>query len=341
VLATLATLIIAPFIGAWLGWNSETVFNAQLIAPLAFANANATPKGLLRLYGRFDLLTIHATVTPAARLCGIAVAAYVDASLTVYLALWLIAGLLGTVVVAQLALGEARRHGCLAGFDLSLAHLTRDNRGVWRFSVLSNLHSTMALIPGHFSTFLIGAILGPMAAGLFKVARELGTAFAKPVDLINQAVYPDIARLVVAQEWSRLRRTVLNAGTLAAAMSALVTLVILIAGGPVIVAIFGQGYEASLPVLILMSLSTAIAVAAFAVDPMMYAFGRPGASLITAIIANGVFVALLVWRIPLDGLIAAGWAYLGLGIATVVISGIWFLRTIPVPVTAVPAGQLR
>ena len=277
--ATIATIIIAPFVGAWLGWNGDVVFDAQLIAAIAFANANATPKGLLRLFGRFDLLTVHAAITPAARLAGIVVAYGLDAPITAYLIVWLVAGLCGAGVAIWLAWREANRHRCFVGLDLSLSGLARENPGVWRFTLISNLHSTLALIPGQFSTFIVGALLGPHAAGLFKIAREVGTGIAKPVDLINQTVYPDIARLVASQEWSRLRRTVVSAGALAAGVSAIATLIIALWGEPAIVLIFGEEYGPAVPVLLLMSLATTISVTVFAVDPMMYAFGRPGIAL--------------------------------------------------------------
>lgn len=328
-LAAAATILVAPLVGALLGWNEDIIFNAQIIAPLALTNANATPKGLLRLFGRFDLLMIHALVTPAARLAGACVAAVMGAPLGFYLAVWLLAGLVGAGVAIFLAAREAARHDCIAGFDGSLRRLGSENAGVWRFSILSNLHSTIALVPEHLSTFLIGTILGPAAAGLFRVAREVGTGLAKPVDLLNQSVFPDIARLVVSRDWRRLRGTVIRAGLFAAGTSAIVTLLIVIAGELAVIVVFGEDFAEAVPVLILISLSTTIAVLGFAVVPMMYALGRPAAPLVTSLIANTVFIALLLWRVPVDGISGAGLAYLGLAIATLLISIVWAAQTMP------------
>jgi O-antigen/teichoic acid export membrane protein len=328
-IAMMVTVIIAPLIGGALGWSADMIFDAQLIAPLALINTNATPKGMLRLFGRFDLLTLLSIVIPTGRLLGVGLAYILGAPIRIYLILWFIAGLLGVAVAMWLGFREAHRRGCLAGMDWSLRHLRQENKGVWRFSLVANLHSTMAMVPGQLSIFLVGAILDPAAAGLFKIAREIGSGIAKPVDLINQAVYPDIARLVASREWRRLKRTVIGAGAVAAGISGLVTALIAVVGGPLLAAIFGRVFADAAPVLVLMSLATTVMVMTFAVDPMMYALGRPGRLLITSILATVIFLAILWWRLPVDGLIGAGWAYLAMSACTFVMSTIWALHSVP------------
>ena len=325
-IAMMAALLLAPPIGQWLGWDARLILAAQLIAPLALTNAIATPKGMLRLFGRFDLLTKHVAVTPAARLVGVGIAFAVGGALPLYLALWLLAGLVGALVALALGWREAARRALLTGFDLRMRRLGADNPGIWRFSILSNLHSSVLLIPSQLSTFLVGALLNPAAAGLFKVARELGTGLAKPIDLLNQSVYPDVARLVAGGEWARLRRTVIHSGMIAAAAGGIITLLILVLGRPLIVLVFGPEYLLALPVLALISIATTIAVAVFAIDPALYAFGRPSAPLLTAVVANLVFVAILVWRLGEDGLAGAGFAFIAASLVTVLGSLFWFRR---------------
>jgi O-antigen/teichoic acid export membrane protein len=326
--ATVAAILLAPVIGGWLGWNDQLIGAAQLIAPLAFTNAIATPKGILRLFGRFDLLAKHVTVTPAARLLGVGIAYAAGAPLTTYLALWLAAGLIGAVVGLWLAWREAARQGMLGGMDLSMNGLTAENPGLWGFTIISNIHSTFALIPNQLATFLAGALLAPAAAGLFKVAQELGTGLAKPVDLLNQSVYPDVARLVAARQWKRLKRTIFHAGAIAAGASAAVTLLMLLAGEPLISTVFGPAYVRALDVLILILIATTISVSAFAVDPALYAFGKTSRPLFTALAANAVFVAVLVFALPEHGIIAGGWAYLAASGVTVAMAALWLRATL-------------
>jgi len=152
------------------------------------------------------------------------------------------------------------------------------------------------------------------------VAREIGAALSRPVLLLNQTVYPDVARFVVAREWARLKRLYVRAGMLAVAVNGAATLLIVLMGKWLIFSLFGPAYLAGLPVLIMISVATTISVSVFATEPVMHALGRPTPPLVIAVAANLVFLALLLWRVPLDGLVGAGWAYLAAGLITTVLS---------------------
>jgi O-antigen/teichoic acid export membrane protein len=75
-----------------------------------------------------------------------------------------------------------------------------------------------------------------------------------------------------------------------------------------------------------MSLATTIMVMTFAVDPMIYAFGRPGKLVITSTVATMLFIFLLWWRLPVDGLIGAGFAYLAMASVTGLMSVGWAVQ---------------
>ena len=312
-LAAAAAVMIAPFLARRLDWGPHLVLLAQLAAPLSFANAISTQKGVLRLLGRFDLLTTHAIVTPGLRLVFFASLWAAQAPLGWYLAMWLVAGWAGAAVAFWFAWREAGRRGLLAGIDGSLRRLADANAGVWRFSIVSNLNSSVALIPTHLSVLLVAGILGPAAAGVFRIAREVGTGMLKPVDLVNQALYPDMARLVTTRNWRRLTRAAVRAGLAAAATGAAVTLLILVAGNGIVNLVFGRAFQAAVPILIAMGAATSIRVSAFAADPVMYALGRPEIPLLLSIASAGLFVAILLWRLPIDGLPGSGWAFMGMG----------------------------
>lgn len=328
IVATLATLLLAPLMVGWFGWDAAGISEARLIAPLALAGAIATPKAMLRLFDRFDLLTSFILITPGVRLAGAILGWAVGAGMIYWLALWMLAGFAGAVAALWMAWREAARRGLLAGIGISPRELTDENPGLWRFSLVTNLSSSLALIPTQLSTVLVGAILGPAAAGIFKIARELGTAFGRPVDLLNQSVFPDVARLVAADQWARLRRTITHAGLIASGASLLITLLLLVVGGPLISFAFGSGYRPALPVLIAISAATTLQVALVAVEPALHAMGRAGAALVTALCANLAFALLLLWRLPRDGLMGAGVAFVGASLVALALSAFWLRRAV-------------
>lgn len=327
--AMLVCILVAPIVGARLGWSRDLVMLAQLAAPLSYANAISTPKGMLRLFGRFDLLTTHSTVVPAIRLVAVAILALTKASLFWYVIAWLIAGWGGAAAGFWFGWREARRRTMLRGIDGSLGGLHHRNAGVWRFSIFSNLNSSVGLIPTQLAVLIVASILGAAAAGVFRVAREVGTGMLKPVDVINQTIYPDMARLVATRNWRRLTRAAMRAGITACGVGLAVLLVILFAGDLLVGLIFGKEFVAAVPILTLMALGTSIRVLAFAADPIMYALGRPGYPLVLSLISAVLFIAVMVWRLPIDGAAGAGWAFLVMGATSGLLSALtaaWLIR---------------
>lgn len=325
-LAGIAAVALAPFFGARMGWNADLILLSQLAAPLALANAVATPKAMLRLFNRFDLLTVQAVVTPAVRLALVAVLALTGASLGWYIGVWVVAGWAGTAAGLFFGWREARRRGVLAGLDLSLKRLSDENPGMWRFAIVSNLNSSVGLVPTQLAVVLVGWLLGPSAAGIFRIVREVGTGMMKPIDLMNQALYPDLARLIAARAWDRLRRAAVRAGLAASGVGLLVSVLIWLIGGTIVGTVFGDDFRAAAPVLVAVGLGTTIRVLAFPADPIMYALGRPSVPLMLAIVSALLFVGLMLWRLPIDGLIGAGWAFVGMGAMQALLSSIAAVR---------------
>ena len=326
--AMVLAVLLAPAVASFLEWDARIVFYAQCFAPLALANAIATPKGMLRLFDRFDLLARHVMVTPAVRLAGSAVAFLLDAPLPAYLAVWLIAGYAGAAVALGMAWRQAARRGLLAGLNADLRGLSRCNPGVWRFMAISNVYSTLALVPNYLSVFLVGGIVGPVAAGLYKIAREIGTAIAKPVDLLNQALYPDIARLASAHDWHNLTWIAIRAGLLAGGVGALLLLAVMLAGETIVAALFGADFVDATPVLRLLVLATAISVTVFASEPVLYALGRPDVLLKMSVLVNGVLFGLMAWMLQVMGLIGAGWASVATALLGALLSTLCTLATL-------------
>ncbi len=319
--AGLAMVAAAPLFAQWLGWNDGLTELARATAPLTFASAVGTSKGMLRLFDRYDILSWHAIVTPSARLILIAVAALSGASLGWYLASWVVAGWLGTFAAAALAWREAHRKDLLGGLTPSLRGLGNAHPGMWRFAFFSNLNSSLAMVPTHLATVIVAAQLGDSAAGAYRIAREVAAGMLKPLDLINQAIFPDLARLIFGREWKRLRKTALRGGINGTAIFAGVTVVIALAGEFFLEHIFGHDFAVAAPLLVAIGVATTLRVTVFAANPVIYALGRPDIAVVLSLLTGGLFVAVLFWRLPIDGLAGAGWAFIAMDGAVALLSG--------------------
>ena len=285
----------APVIGPYVGWSPEVITYAQPFSLLILFTLTATPTGLLRLYDRFDILAAQAVVTPVFRLLGVGTAVFTGAPFWAYLAAWFVASFMGGAVLVYLGWREAARKGQLAGMTLSLAGITAPHGGIMRFSILSNLHASLQIITGQMSTFLVGLLAGPAAAGLFKIGRDVATAISKPAELLNQSIYPEFARLGSRGDWQDFKSLIVRGGAVAGGGAAAMLVLSIFAGQFFIQVFFGPSFADVYWPLLLLVATAGMTLVGFPMDPALYAMGRPGIPLrIDTVVILGLYLPSLV-----------------------------------------------
>lgn len=306
----------APLIGPYVHWDADVVFWVQLFSVQILFSVMATPTGILRLFDRFDLLTAQASITPLLRLVGCAVAALLDAPLWGYLAAWFAAGVIGGVALIVLGVREAARRELLKDMTWSLKGLTHGHESIWRFSIISNFHSSLQLVMGHMAVFLVGFVAGPAAAGLYKVGKDVSTALTKPAEMLNQSIYPEFAKLGSHAGWSDFPRLILRGGVLGGGAGVLLLIICALAGQSFLILAFGAEFAAAYAVLLLLVATATLTVAGFPMDPALYAMGRPGIPLqVNAVSVFGIFLPLIFILGQRYGATGAGLAALASSIA--------------------------
>lgn len=314
----------APVVGPYVGWSPEVIGYAQPYSLLILFTIVATPTGLLRLYDRFDILAWQVMITPALRLVGVAIAVLLGAPLWAYLLAWFIAGVIGGLSLVVLGWREGLLQGRLFNMRWSLAGVTQTHQGIWGFCLASNFHSSLQMVTGHMSTFLVGMVATPAAAGLFKVAREVATALTKPAELLTQSIYPEFARLGSTGQWSSFGGLIRRAATLAGSAGLAIFVVMTLVGQPFLTLFFGADFAPAYLPLILLVAAASITIAGFSFDPALYAMGRPGVPLrVNAIVVLCVYVPLLVILTQAYGPLGAGIAMLVSALLIVGAMGLW------------------
>lgn len=314
----------APVVGPYVGWSPEVIGYAQPYSLLILFTIVATPTGLLRLYDRFDILAWQVMITPALRLMGVAIAVLLGAPLWAYLLAWFVAGVIGGLSLVVLGWREGLLQGRLFNMRWSLAGVRQTHQGIWSFCLASNFHSSLQMVTGHMSTFLVGMVATPAAAGLFKVAREVATALTKPAELLTQSIYPEFARLGSTGEWSSFGGLIRRAATLAGSAGLAIFVVMVLVGQPFLSLFFGADFAPAYLPLILLVAAASITIAGFSFDPALYAMGRPGVPLrVNAIVVLFVYVPLLVILTQAYGPLGAGIAMLVSATLIVCTMGLW------------------
>lgn len=295
----LVAVVILPFVARWIGLRPDQLWLATFYCTLIPIMGAATPSGVLRALDRFDLISWQGTATPISRAVLTIVTFFAGAPFGAYVGIWYATELCGELYIWFLAWRELRRHGLMEGIRPTLRP---ELAGAWRFAIHVNLTASVQAAWGPIARLVVGGLLGPAGAALFRAASTLSDAGAKPADLLAKAFYPEVVRmdLTSTKPWMLMLR-----GTALAAGVALVAILVMLLGGkPIISLLFGKAFLGAYDALIVLMVVPFLAVFSFPLPPMLYALDRPDAPLTARVVgtlAYFLIIAPMCWQFGVEG----------------------------------------
>jgi O-antigen/teichoic acid export membrane protein len=308
-LAFAIAYLSAGTVGGWFGWNDEIILMTRVYCLTIAFNIAGTPTGILRLFDKFKLLSLQKILAEAFRLVGALVALFAGLGLEGFVLVWMGTAILGYVLLAAFAFVELRDHRLLGFPKESLRSLDSLFPGIWGFLVTTNLNSGIRLASREGDMLLVGGLLGPAAAGLYKVAKQISSLLARVSDPFYQAIYPELARL-----WSASRiREFVSLAVKSSAAAGIMALIgwsgFLLIGEWIIGHFLAPEYTAAFAVTSVYMLAYVIAVAGFPLHPAMLAMGKPHLTFWVHTLATLAYVPALYALVSMYGLVGAGLAY--------------------------------
>ena len=296
----LLAVAVLPFIAPWVGIPPDELWLAMLYCTLLPTMGAATPSGVLRALDRFDLISWQSTATPIARVFLVTAAYLADAPFSAYVAAWYLTDLAGDLYGWFLGWRELKRRGLLEGIRPTLRPDTLP--GAWRFAIHVNLNASVQAVWGPIARLVVGGLLGPAGAALFRVASALSDSASKPADLLAKAFYPEVVRMDLSTKkpWKLMLR-----GTAIASGLAITAILILLVGGKEIVSVlFGTEFLGAYDALLILMIIPFISVFSFPLPPMLLALDRPDAPVTARLAGSAVFflsIAPLCWQMGVVG----------------------------------------
>jgi O-antigen/teichoic acid export membrane protein len=296
----LVAVAILPLIAAWVGIQSNQLWLAMLYCTLLPTMGAATPSGVLRALDRFDLISWQSSATPIARVFLVLIAYLSGATFGAYVAVWYITDLGGDLYLWFLAWRELKRRGLLRGIRPTLKPETLP--GAWRFAIHVNLNASLQAVWGPIARLVVGGLLGPAGAALFRVASALSDSAGKPADLLGKAFYPEVVRMDLSSKkpW----KLMLRGTAFASALAAIAIAILLVGGKPLVVFLFGKEFLGAYEALLILMVVPFISVFSFPLPPMLYALDRPDAPVTARVVGSAAFfvsIAPLCWQWGVDG----------------------------------------
>jgi len=310
----LIAVVGVPLLAPLLHWTIVEQQYATWFGGFLLMMTGATATGMLRLFDRFDAIAYCDAVAPVMRLGGSLIAWFWGGGVAAFLIVWAVA------VAVQFGLqwiAALKVHGSpiFVGPRHFMAAV-KENRRVLRFMFQTNLANSLGMFWLQIGTLAVGSVAGPADAGGFRIALRLSKAIAKPAEPITRALYPELARLVAANDHATARGVLMRISLVAFGLAVMVVLLTAFGGREILGLIAGKKFEFAQTFLFLLAIAAAIDLAGFALEPFHNAHGRSGRLLRSRAVGAAVYLVLLAVLVRQLG--AEGAAFAAIGASAVI-----------------------
>lgn len=312
--STAAAATVLAAMGAWVvgnarGWDPDVVALASLYSLTLVFHVAGTPTAVLRLFDRFDLLVYNQVLTAVVKVAGVAVAYAAGGGIWMFVSVWAAVEVIGNVSRIVLAAQELSRRKYTGVLQASLANLRGRFNGLWRFVWTTNVHASVKLALREADILLIGALLGAPAAGTYKIVKALGSRVSKLATPLQQAIYPDLARLAASGSYEDLLGLVRRPMLAVAMVGVVAVCAVGIFGDVLIGTVFGEAYEAATVPMVIYLVGVLVSMITFPFHPTLLALGRAGTSLAILSVSSTVYLVVLCYGAGRFGLAGAAASY--------------------------------
>ena len=279
-----------------------------LYCSLLLIRCRGSSIGVFRLFDRFEILAWHAMIMTGVRLIGVIIAALTGAGLEGYLLAWFAGSLFDYLALPLLAGLELAKRNMLGLFWRTKSSVFNRRKGVWPFVWKANVDSSLAALNVHLPVLLVMGVFGPVWVTVYKWAEEIAKLLSEGFKLLDQVIYPELAKMVSEGEAAKIWRLVMRSAFILLFVGLLASLFIWISVGPLFGFFFSEDYREVAPLASLLVPAAALLGMAAPLYPVLYATNHPE----RAIYARGAGVLVYIISFfalsALIGHMAPGWA---------------------------------
>lgn len=307
VLGFAVVALAAPFAGPWLVGSDGAQLMLLFALTLLASTLDDSSVTVLRLMGRFRLLATYMTGLEALRVAAVALALYVEPSLTSVLVALVVYDVVGAGVnwlMASRVFSQASGLSLLARPTIGFSERRAMLRTVFHTNVVSYARIAQVQLP----TLLLGALTTTTQVGLYKVGAAAGSIVGRIADPIYASILPRLSRLWAAERRDEIARLLRQATPIAAAVIGVALLLLIVFASPILRLIGGAEATEAVPVLVLVGVGYAVSGILFWNTSLLFAAGRSRTVSLVAVASAILQIGLVV---PL----AAAWGATGAAMA--------------------------
>jgi O-antigen/teichoic acid export membrane protein len=178
----------------------------------------------------------------------------------------------------------------------------------WRFAAPRGLASVFQTGSLWLDTLFLGALSSPGAAAIYTAGGRLTLVGSFFLESVVQALAPQVSSLMAKRELQRVQ-DVYRAATLWLVCATWPIYLLLAIFAPGILTLFGKGYAAGAPAIVIMSVAMLISMAFGPVDIVLLMGGRSSLNLMNTVASLVTNVGLNLLLIPRWGISGAAFAW--------------------------------
>lgn len=309
--ATIVSVALFPLVRGPMGLSEDLLVPGMVYAGLSALKLRSTPLGVMRLFDRFDLISLQSLIVPVIRLVGATIGLVTGAGLLWFIIVWFAANAVSYLFMPILGIRELAKRGLLTGLFRRPPTLRQPQKGLWRFVWISNLDATIGLVDTHVATLLSGGLLGAGFAATFKIARDISDVLAKSAQLLDKAMYPELVRMTLAGETGRVSRLIVRSSAIMLLIGVVAGALVYFAGPGFFASVLDSEYAGIAPIATALMIAAALYAATAPLYPALYALGEPGRATLARAVSVIAIVLLFFVLVELFGEQGPGWAMIG------------------------------
>lgn len=271
VLAVLALVTPAAF-----GWTAEQGFLCVFYGLTLVTRVAGTSDGIFRLCDAYRAQAIVTTFSAFVLTGTVAVAVFLEASLSRCVVALVAGEVIGNIAITLAAYWVARKHGYGAWMQSSLKGARDLFPGIVRFLLATNGQLTVKKTTTELDTFVVGAMLGTVASGWFRVVKQLSGIPGRIFMPFEQVLFTELARASASSDYVGFTRLLRRFTLIVGVGSLLLWAGAAVVAEPLIRVIAGDEFVGAAPAFRWYMLAIALVVVSSTVQRAVVALGRPG-----------------------------------------------------------------
>jgi len=321
-------LVAVPIAAHWLNWEPETSTMARIYCVAMVFGISSAPIGILRLFDRFAAIAWLEPAIAVVRLAGVAVIWVVGGSIWALLLLGIVLQCAQRLLLSWIAWRELKRQGYGDFAAARIASPSERFPGIWSFTLAANGTVLIRKSTQEIDLLAVAAIAGPAGAGIYHLVRKFTMAAMKAGAMMQQVIYPDLARLWARGDLARFAATIRQVEAFTVAFGLAFVAIVIVAGDKIIRVIGGSGFEDAIDPLIIQSLAALLFLSGSALRPGLASMGLQTKLMSSAIVSAIAFYAVLFTAVPRLGVAGAGLAHIAFNAIWLPASGLLFARSL-------------